>query len=77
MVKSGSVTAYDEMSLGDDDFISSITENSVTEVYGSGESAALGNVGFGSDNGSPAKVVKTGVRWDERTIKEYMKGSGR
>ena len=27
--------------------------------------------------GSPAKVVKTGVRWDGRTIKEYMKGSGR
>ena len=27
--------------------------------------------------GSPAKVVKTGVRWDGRTIKEYMKGTGR
>ena len=27
--------------------------------------------------GSTAKVVKTGVRWDGRTIKEYMKGSGR
>ena len=27
--------------------------------------------------GSPAKVVKTGVRWDGRTIKEYMKGGGR
>ncbi|HJA89024.1 MAG TPA: acyltransferase [Candidatus Parabacteroides intestinavium] len=27
--------------------------------------------------GTPAKVVKTGVRWDGRTIKEYMKGTGR
>ena len=27
--------------------------------------------------GTPAKVVKTGVRWDGRAIKEYMKGTGR
>ena len=76
MVKSGSVTAYDEMSLGDDDFISSITENSVTEVYGSGESAALGNVGFGSDNGSPAKVVITPVGRAVAAPSDAGKGTG-
>lgn len=26
--------------------------------------------------GTPAKVIKTGVRWDGRTIKEYVKGEG-
>ena len=76
MVKSGSVTAYDEMTLGDGDFISSITENSVTEVYGSGESAALGNVGFGSDNGSPAKVVITPVGRAVAAPSDAGKGTG-
>lgn len=27
--------------------------------------------------GTPARIVKNNVRWDGRTIKEYMKGTGR
>lgn len=27
--------------------------------------------------GVPARVVKQNIRWDGRTIKEYMKGTGR
>lgn len=57
MVRSGSVTLYEELELGADGFIQSITENNVTEVYGVGESASLGNVGFASNNAADAKVV--------------------
>ncbi len=57
MVKSGSMTVYDYMNLGDSDFITLIEENSVTEVYGVGDSASLGNVGFASDNAAAPKLV--------------------
>ena len=57
MVRSGSVTLYEELELGADGFIQSITENNVTEVYGVGESASLGNVGFASNNAADAQVV--------------------
>lgn len=57
MVRSGSVTLYKELKLGADGFIQSITENNVTEVYGVGESASLGNVGFASNNAADAQVV--------------------
>lgn len=57
MVRSGSVTLYKELELGADGFIQSITENNVTEVYGVGESASLGNVGFASNNAASAQVV--------------------
>ena len=57
MVRSGSVTLYKELELGADGFIQSITENNVTEVYGVGESASLGNVGFASNNAADAQVV--------------------
>lgn len=57
MVKSGSMTVYDYMNLGDSDFVTLIEENSVTEVYGVGDSATLGNVGFASDNAAAPKLV--------------------
>lgn len=57
MVKSGSMTVYDYMNLGDSDFVTLIEENSVTEVYGVGDSASLGNVGFASDNAAAPKLV--------------------
>ena len=57
MVRSGSVTLYEELELGADGFIQSITENNVTEVYGINESASLGNVGFASNNAADAQVV--------------------
>lgn len=57
MVRSGSVTLYKELKLGDDGFIQSITPNNVTDVYGIEESASLGNVGFASNNEADAQVV--------------------
>ena len=76
MVKSGSTTLYVYKELGDADFISSITANSVTEVYGIGNTAALGNVGFASDNAASPTVVIAPVGTAAALASDMAGGTG-
>ncbi|HIY99992.1 MAG TPA: hypothetical protein H9676_04740 [Firmicutes bacterium] len=66
----GNTTKYDYMALGDEDFITSIVANKITDVYGyrfdvggtAADSASLGSVGFAaSEDGTQVVIAPTGL----------------
>ena len=66
----GNTTKYDYMELGDEDFITSIVANKITDVYGyrfdvggtAADSASLGSVGFAaSEDGTQVVIAPTGL----------------